>query len=403
MTNTKWFLLFWLLAMISIPSNAQIQFSGAIDIGIRSGGEQSSFVSNGVESEYKYLHFRIPQINLFLFAPINDNYFFEARLQTDTWGTGELRDPYFTLANITWSNPSNNYIIKAGRFISPVGFYSNRSLQLDRSFHELPLTYSYFVNISDQRGFWPLAGEGGSYTSNDVGLTSVYFGGYATGGLFDWEITKDKTRLQLALTSVSPASDDNYTNLANAAILSRLTLNPSIKWQIGVTGAYGSFMRESNVNTAFRPFNPLERYRQTIVGFDLKYEFGFWQFITESLYSRWFTPIFNDGSFETIAASNKFEEGTFSNLGSNIDAIFEPPSFPGSFFALRFDYLNFFGSSDGSNSIYATDEWDEDLTRISASFGYKLARNIESKVSISEQTPYDGSLYTFRATISAFF
>lgn len=402
-TFKKFLAVFLFCCAFSGTINAQVELNGSFDVGIRAGGENSSFVENGVESDFRYLHFRIPQINLLLFAPINDVFFFEARLQTDTWGTGELKNPYFTLANITWSDPDNNYSLSLGRFINPIGFYSSRSLQLDRTFHDLPLTYSYFVNISDQRGYWPLAGEGGSYTSNDVGQTTIYFGGYSTGGLFDWTIKENKSNLKIALTSVAPASDENYTNLANAAILARLTLNPDIQWQIGVSGSYGSFMQVSTVNEAFRPFNPLEKYRQTLLGIDVQYSLGYWQIITESIYSKWFTPIFGDNNFETIGSTNQFQEGDFANLGTNIDIRYEPPSLTGSFAALRFDYLNFIGSGDGSNSLYSANEWDEDLTRVSVAFGYKLARDIEAKVSFSEQTPYDFSLYTFRGTISAFF
>lgn len=403
MNRLKILLVFIVLIISNTTLLAQLQVNGSIDVGIRSGGENSNFVSNGVESDFKYLHFRIPQVNLFFFAPINETFFFEARLQSDTWGIGELKDPYFTLANITWADPNRDISLTAGRFVSPVGFYSNRNLLLDRSFHELPLNYSYFVNISDQRGFWPLAGVGGAYTSSDVGLTTIYFGGYATGGLLDWQITDNKARLQLGLTSVAPSSAENYTNLANAALLGRLTLNPSIKWQVGFTGSYGSFMRESTINSAFRPFNPLERYRQTLVGADIKYGLGYWEVVAEAIFSYWYVPVFGDNGFETEGATNTFVEDNFSNLGTNLDIRFEPPSLVGSYFALRFDYLNFMGEGEGTNSIYTSNEWDKDIGRISAAFGYKLARNIEAKMSFSEQTPFDGSLYTFRTTISAFF
>ena len=390
------------IVLISNITLAQIQFNGAFDVGIRTGGENSSFIKNGVESDYKYAHFRIPQINLFLFAPVNQTFFFEARLQTDTWGTGELKEPFFSLANITWSNPDKDYSVVAGRFVNPVGFYSKKSLLLDRTFHDLPLTYSYFVNISDHRGFWPLAGEGGSYTSSDVGLTTIYFGGYATGGLFDWEIKENKSRLQIGITSVAPASDDNYTNLANAALLLRYSVKPNIKWELGFSGSYGSFMREANVNTSFRPFNPLEKYRQTIIGTDIKYGLGYWEIIAEAVYSNWFVPIFGNGSFETVGATNTFQEDNFSNIGTNIDIKYEPPVLVGSYFAFRADYLNFFENGYGSN-IYTGNEWDKDVARITLGFGYKLGNNVESKVSMSDQTPFDTSFYTLRVTISAFF
>jgi hypothetical protein len=403
MNKLKLFLIIAVSIFLGNTASAQLQLNGSIDIGIRSGGENSSFVKNGVESNFKYLHFRIPQVNLFMFAPINDNFFFEARLQSDTWGTGELKDPYFTLANVTWADPNKDYTLTLGRYVSPVGHYSSKNLLIDRTFHELPLTYSYFVNISDQRGFWPLAGEGGAYTSSDVGLTTIYFGGYATGGLLDWQIKENKTRLQIGLSSVAPSSAENYTNLANAAITGRLTLNPNIKWEIGLTGSYGSFMTESTINSSFRPFNPLERYRQTLIGSDLRYGFGYWEIKGEAIFSYWYVPIFGDTGFETVGATNQFEESNFSNLGTNLDIRFEPPSLVGSYFAVRFDYMNFMGNGEGANSIYTSNEWDKDIGRISAAFGYKLGRNIEAKFSFSDQTPFDTSLYTFRSTISAFF
>ncbi len=394
---------FLLILFTPKTTSAQIEFNGSIDVGLRVGGENSSFVNNGIERNYRYLHFHIPQANLFLFAPINEHWFFEARLQTDIWGTGELKNPYFTLANITWSDDSRDYLIKAGRFVSPVGFYSDRSILLDRTFHDLPLSYSYFVNISDQRGFWPSAGIGGSYTSSDVGTTTIYFGGYATGVLFDWSMIENISRLQLGVTSAAPTSDDNYTNLANAAVIGRWTVNPDIKWQFGFTGSYGSFMQRSTVNQSFRPFNPLEKYRQTIIATDVKYALGFWEVIAEAVYSNWFVPIFSNGRFQTVGNTNNFVEENFSTLGTNLDIKFEPPALTGSYMAVRFDYLNFIESGEANNVTYTNGDWDKDVTRLTVALGYKLARNVEAKVSFSEQTPYDTSLYTFRTTISAFF
>tara|TARA_R110002050_G_scaffold2220_2_gene13353 strand:+ start:65211 stop:66413 length:1203 start_codon:yes stop_codon:yes gene_type:complete len=399
--NKRILLIAGLFTVFSIQSVAQIQFNGSIDVGLRSGGSNSSFVKNGIESEFKYLHLDIPQVNLFLFAPINDDFFAEARLQSDTWGTGTLSDPRFTLANITWAKPGNSYAISAGRFVNPVGFYSKRNLIQDRTIFELPLSYSYFTNISDQRGYWPLAGEQGAYTSSDVGLTTIYFGGYATGVLLDWQIKPDRVRLETAVTSAAPASAENYTNLANAAILTHLTLNPNIYWQLGVSGSYGSFMRQSNINAFYRPYNPLEQYRQAILGVDVKYAFGFWEIVSEAIYSNWTVPSYSGGGFQTVGLSDKFEEFSLSNLGINVDLRFEPPFFTGSYIAARFDHLNFMNES--SENYLATKDWDADVTRISAALGYKLGRNIEAKISVSDQSPFDYSLYTFRTTISAFF
>ncbi|MEO1022564.1 MAG: hypothetical protein AAFW89_08470 [Bacteroidota bacterium] len=378
---------------------AQLELNGDFNIGFTSAGEQSSFVTNFVPNDFRYAHFSIPQINLFAFAPINNQFFFQARLQTDTWGTGELSLPRFTLANITWENPNRPLSVTAGQFITPVGFYSDRNLLIDRTFLDLPLMYSYFVNISDQRGFWPTAGNQGAYTTNDVGLTSIYFGSYTTGAMIDWEIEEDKIRLEAALTAVAPASDREYTNLANAAFQSHITYIPSIEWQLGLSASYGSFFQQTPINATFRDVNALEQYRQLLAGIDVRYAIGYWEIVAEGLFSHWNVPGFVGGSFQV--EGDRLVEYQLSNIGTNIDIRFEPPFLTGSFIAARYDRLTFLDADDPLNS--GTLEWDEDVERISGAFGYKLGRNTEFKLSFSDQTPFDTSRYSFQAVISAFF
>ena len=111
-----------LISLFYSSSSAQVQINGTFDAGTTTGGSGSAFISNGIHGEYRFLHFSIPQVNLLLFAPINNTFFFEARLQSDTWLDGTLRTPRFTLANITYADPEKDYSLSAGRFISNFGF-----------------------------------------------------------------------------------------------------------------------------------------------------------------------------------------------------------------------------------------------------------------------------------------
>jgi hypothetical protein len=388
------------LLVFSGVSRAQVTVNGTVDVALESGGNSSKFITNGINEEYKYLHVSIPQVNLLLFAPINDHWYFEARLQSDTWGTGELSDPRFTLVNLTWADPDRNSLLSFGRFTSPVGVYSKKGLSIDRTFIDLPLNYSYFTNISDERGFWPNAGVSGNYTTGDVGLTTIYFGGYTTGILWDWIIDENKLKLQTSLSMVAPASDQNYTNLANAALLTHLTYNPSIFWEIGVSASHGSFMQRTSVNNVYRPQNPLEQYRQSLIGVDLRYASGYWEIQAETIFSFWTAPCYRDGQF-VLYENDQLAEYRNTNIGSNIDIKFEPPFLPGSYFALRADHLNFLTAETDRSTL--SSDWDEDTTRFTGVFGYKLNRNVVAKISFSEQTPFDTSLYTFRAQLTAFF
>lgn len=378
---------------------AQVEINGTIDFEISSGGTDSKFITNGINEDFKYLHLSIPQINLLLFSPINDQFFVEARLQSDTWGTGQLSTPRFTLANLTWSHPDKDYSISIGRFISPVGVYSKKALSIDRTFVDLPLNYSYFTNISDERGFWPSAGDNANYTTGDVGLSTIYLGGYTTGILFDWMLIENKLRLETSLSMVAPASDQNYTNIANGALLTHLTFNPNISWELGLSASHGSYMQLTPVNRIHRPNNPLEQYRQSLIGLDIRYSLGFWELQAEAIYAYWTSPCYTNGQFNLYG--NKLAEYRSTNLGTNIDVRFEPPAISGSYLAFRADHLNFLTAETDSSSL--SSDWDTDTSRLTAVVGYKLARNVEAKIIVSEQTPFDQSLYAFRFFITAFF
>lgn len=406
----KFLLVLCVSSLLSTIAVGQIQVNGAVDVGISSGGSNSAFISNGIPTEYRFLHFSIPQANLLLFAPINDTWFFEARLQSDTWGEGTLRTPRFTLANLTYSDPDKNYSISAGRFVSNFGFYPSRNLTIDRTFLELPLSYSYYVSISDVNGYWDDVRYAEEYTAGEGILTTVYFGGYSTGLKWDWEI-QDNLLLQTSFTTVAQGSGREYTNLGNASLNSRLVYNPNIKWQFGFSASHGSFMQlEQGINSGVNQNNSLNEFRQTLAGFDFKYGFGFWEVIGEAIYSNWKVP----GTFLDDTQPNGFRwefesDGTtlkkfnFSNIGANIDIKFEPPFLSGSYFAIRFDHLNFIEKHPVENNRYGTVDWDKDKFRYSGAFGYKLARNVEAKILVTEQTPNDGSLYSFRAVLTAFF
>ncbi len=393
-----------LFVLCAHPLRAQIEFNGSLDAGISAGGDESAFISNGIPNEYRFLHFSIPQANLFLFAPLNENFFFEGRLQSDTWGEGTLRTPRFTLANITYADPDKNHAFSIGRFVSTVGFYPSRNLTIDRTFIELPLAYSYYVNMSDVYGFWPEARYDNDYNVSDGIMTTIYFGGYSTGLRWDWQIKPDKLLLQASLTSAAPGSPRDYTNLANGALNARLIWNPNIRWQLGFSASHGSFFHlEPSENGALRQDQPLESYRQSVLGFDFRFGYGFWEIIGESIFSNWKVPRYVNGAFSYPASSNDPIDYTRQSVSANVDIRFEPPSITGSYLGLRLDHINFIGNGPSLTLYPDVTEWDKDKFRISVAAGYKFARNIEGKLLLSEQTPFDRSLYTFRAVISTFF
>lgn len=392
--------LIFLYAFVPFQGQAQVQLNGSLRLELPSGGSNSSFLTNEINNEFRNPHLAIAQLNAFLFAPISEQFFFEGRVQMDIWGTGELNPPRVTLANITWDKPGNAYTVSAGRFITPFGFYSKRQLAQDRVFVATPLGYDYFINISDQRGFWPQAGNNGTYTQTDVGLSTAYFGGYATGVKTFWEIEPNKWTFEGAITNGTPATQLDFTNLANVAGIMRLTYKPAIYWEQGLSLSYGSFMQLDQVNQGVREDNPLEQYRQFVAGTDFKFGYSYFEVVGEFIYSNWSVPSFSNGFFR-FEQGNQLAEYNLNNAAGNIDVKYEPPFFTGAYLAVRGERLYFFEADDPQSNQQI--KWDDDVTRLTGVAGYKISRNIISKISYSDQTPFDGSRYALRIQVSAFF
>ncbi|MBC8045153.1 MAG: hypothetical protein IAF08_17065 [Rhizobacter sp.] len=361
-------------------AQAQVEWSGTADAEFSIGGKNSNFISNDIASDYRGAHFSIYQLNLFLFAPVNEEFSIIARVQFDTWGTGTLNAPRLTLASIVWQAAESPLSITAGRFISPFGLYARRQLQRDNLFASSPLLYGYFTNISDKRGLWPQAGSSGAYGRDDVGLSTLYFGGYATGVSVNYVFIPNQLALEVAVTNSALASQSDYTNLSNVAGVARLGFSPAPFWQQGVSVSYGGFMQRDAVNQFF---GGLENYSQLAVGTDIILGYAFFELSGEAVYASWRVPRFSNNQF---SATPQLELLTYTpaNYAAYLDLKIELPFLIGSYVAFRYDKIGFFYYDDPLTGARAV--WDNDVTRLSLAAGYKFTRNVLLKVAASTQT-----------------
>ncbi len=396
--------LFLCFFFISQSAYSQLQLNGSVDLELSAGGEESRFITNGISREFEAPNLAVTQLNAFLFAPISNEIFFESRIQLDTWGSGKLNPPRISLASITWDNPDNSYIIKAGRFISPFGFYTKRQLSTDRVFVQHPLGYSYFTNISDIRGYWPEAGNNtnAEYEEGDVGLPTIYFAGYVTGIGTQIELRKDKLFLDAALTNGTPVTIRDRSTLPNLALTSRLFYRPYVFWEQGISMSFGNFMHGDDLNNSVREEESFQKYYQLLLGTDAKIAFTYFEIIGEVIYSKWKTTGFIFNQFNESCDGNLCDYN-LSNISGNIDFKYEPPSLTGSYIALRAEHLLFFDADDPDPETNNSFNWDEDVSRLTAVFGYKFAPNLLLKASFSDQGDFDLSEYAFRIQLSSFF
>ncbi|MDW8020666.1 MAG: hypothetical protein RMI34_11415 [Chloroherpetonaceae bacterium] len=389
--------------------NAQkLELSGELDLEFRMGGSESNFITNEIPNEFRYPHAVINQFNAFFFSELAEKWTFNGRVQLDIWGSGRLNQPRITLAAVTYE-PSQQFSASAGRLISPFGLYARRQLLSQNLFAAAPLMYGYFINISEKRGFWPIAGNTGAYDdgSSDVGVTTAYFGAYVTGASFNWIVIPNGMNLQVAITNAALASTLPNTNLANAAVVARVGIQPAIWWQQGVSISYGSFMNVDSVNAIARENNPLERYRQLLIGTDFIFAYLWFELSGELMLSQWSVPKFSDGQFIRVnQGSSRLQTYNLMNYGGYVDFKFEPPFLTGSYVAFRAERIAFEPFDDPITG--ARTYWDRGVTRLSAAIGYKLSRNVVLRAAYSDQrTDGDRRLdpddWTFRALLIVLF
>jgi hypothetical protein len=395
-------------ATVATTLAQNVLMSGELDLEFRTGGRESNFITNEIPTDLRYPHVVINQFNLFFFSELAENWTFNGRLQLDIWGSGRLNQPRITLASVTYE-PSERFSLSAGRMISPFGLYARRQLVSQNSFAAAPLMYGYFVNVSERRGLWPIAGNSGVYDegSSDVGVTTAYFGAYITGASFNWILIPNRINLELAVANASLASTLPNTNLANAAVVGRIGIQPAMWWQQGFSVSYGSFMNADSVNASARDNNPLEQYKQLLIGADFIFSYLWFEVSGEVMYSRWNVPRFAGGRFTfENPSSSRFQEYEIENLGGYIDMKIEPPFLTGSYIAFRAERIAFQPFDDPLTK--ARTYWDTGITRLSLAAGYKLSRNVMLRTTYSDQRTdgnerLDPSDYSFRTLLIILF
>jgi len=370
------------ILILTLSLTAQVEINGSVDFEVASGGEDSKFISNEIASEFRRPHLSISQLNLFVFAPISDAFTVNARIQWDTWGTGRLNKARITLAMLTYEPLESMISFSIGRYISPFGLYPKRQLAADNLFAHTPLAYGYFLNISETRGYWPKAGNSGIYLADDVGLTTVYFGGYNTGALFSWILVPELLNLDLAITNAAVSSQADHTNLFNGGGIIHLGFQPVIYWQQGLSFSYGTFMQRDDINSNLVG---LEKFNQVVLGTDIILAHSYFELSGEFIYSMWKVPGFASGAFKETA-SGELGKFNLENYSAYVDFKYEPPFFTGSYIAVRYDMLKFLEfDHPATSSIITINPWDTDVIRYSAAIGYKFDRSVLLKLTYTDQ------------------
>lgn len=401
-------LLFGLWATGIGSVTAQVEVGAGFDAEYRMGGEDSRFLVNEIptaedlpHSGSPAPHFALRQLNLFLFSELGPDFFFEGRVQIDNIGDGGLNPPRVGLAELGWAPADRSVAISVGRLVNPFGRYPKENLAFHNDFVTAPLLYGYGVNVTQGLGYWPGARSSTTgYQGWDNAVSTLYRTGYVTGAQMSWTLVENTLAWDVALVNNAPVSRTSITGTGGLAGITRLEFRPAVFWSQGVSISHGTFMDEHPQNDALRTEASLGDFRQTLIGTDFRTGYGFFGLEGEFAYTVWSVPAFVSGQFVLDGQGEPYTY-ELTELGGHVDAKVEPPFVPGSYLAVRAERLQFpDAESPVSGSSFV---WDEDVTRIGAVFGYKLHPRILTKVSFTEQTPFDGSRYTLRFQMTSMF
>ena len=378
------YVIYSFLFVLYINVSAQVEVNGLVDFEVSQGGKDSNYGVNEISGDYKKPHLAVNQMNLFVFSQINEEFSVNMRLQFDTWATGTLNQLRLSLAELTWEPPEGSIRVSVGRFVNPFGLYPQRQLSIQNTFVNTPLAYGYAINITDQHGFYNSTGSGYTYGYGGSAskLTTISYAGYTTGALFSWLIIPELLNLDLAVTNVALTSQKQYTMLHNAAGIFRMTFQPLIYWQQGISFSHGSFMESAADNY---DYGNLQQFTQTVAGTDWVIAYTYFELSGEFIYTFWKVPGYDTDGFK-VDVNGDLGVFDLENYSYYVDLKYELPFLPGSYVAARYEEMKFKKYIHPATiEEMAVNPWDEDIRRYTVGIGYKFSPNIQLKIAYSDQ------------------
>lgn len=392
-----------LLLPILIFSQGKILLNAWAEAELSHASANSHYYFNEIHENNIGWHTGMNNINALVNAKLNAKFSVNLRAQFSRY-KGEVFNQFrLPLANIKYTNEEKNFSLSLGRSITAFGSFSSLQHPKERTFINLPLAYSYFLNISSAFGFNEMMGQSDFLVNDNVdwGTTLIYYGAYSDGLLLDWNIKPDKVNLKFAITNhASNIFNGKKVKLKNYGFNSRLQLQPTLFWEQGISLSHGSFFQKMYGEINFENLN----LKQTMIGTDFKLGFGFWEISGELLGSLYSVPIFGFPSIE-IEEEKKLL-GTYS---ARLNVKYELPVLSGLYLAYGFEYLSF--SKYDRFNLDEAQKWDEDIYRHQLALGYKITDFLLLRSNYMLQPFRDASinsresamLSTWRSSLTLFF
>ena len=403
--KTKVFLLYtlWLIPIMTF-AQPKVLFNAWAEAELSHASEYSHFYFNEIHENNSGWHVGMNNINALATVKLNDVLSINLRGQIARDNSDAINNISLPLANIKYTNNKNNFSLSLGRFITAFGAFSNLQHPKERTFINLPLSYSYYANVSSSLGYNQRIGQDSFIINDNVdwGTTLIYYGAYSDGLLFDWNIKPDKLSLQAAITNHAPnVFNSNKIKLDNYGFNARLKFQPKYFWEQGFSISHGSFFKKMYGDTEFEGLD----LRQTLIGTDFKLGFGFWEISGELLAGLYNVPEFQ---FPEMQISG--DPQSLSTVAGYLNIKYELPFVSGLYAAYGFDFISF-GELDDVGGLADRGKWDENVNRHQIALGYKITNFLLLRTNFSLQPLKDTSvnnyedknLNTWRTSLTVFF
>ncbi|MEL6695782.1 MAG: hypothetical protein AAFP89_06050 [Bacteroidota bacterium] len=371
---------FFTLSLLSpVLGQPKIELGGAITAEYSWGAGHAAFYWSEVTQPGGRLSVR--EINPLLGINFHPRFSFKGRLLIAQNPIGQLNDVQLVQANLQWRDKKEKLKLSLGRFLNPFGRFYSQPLPQDRAFISRPLSYGYYVNISDQVGYSDNLLEPNALIIDgrqDWGTPTAYFYGYGTGIKGKWDIKPDTLSIELAVVQAAPLSPRSLSRPIHPSVVLRTEFRPGYFWRQGLSFSRGGFIQS---NALSDDLDNLGSYTQTMLGTDWEVAYGHFELAGELIYTWYRVPFFNDSTRLFVTDANGLNQTLrLQNLSGYVDVKYELPFWVGSYLAYRWEFVSFGEGAQGLGS-----SWDLNTYRHTLLWGYKVSRNLILKAGYSWQ------------------
>jgi hypothetical protein len=306
-----------------------------------------------------------PRISLFLDAQAGPKVYFFAQARADSGFDpsdrgAQVRLDEYALRITPWSDGRFN--LQIGKFSTIIGGWVERHLSWDNPFVNAPLPYENATLVSDlevpltPQSFIAVPG----FDKYEF-LPLIWGPAYTIGASVAGRIGLFEYAAEVKNATVSSRPETWYSyDFDHPSVDLRVGLRPNEAWRFGVSFAEGSYLR-SNARPLLTE-SDFSEYRQYLIGQDISYARGHWQFWAEAFESRFEIPRLGQADIFAYYLEAKYKIT------------------PQLFGALRWNQEIFFRDEDPTGQPIAK---GHDVWRIDAALGYRFTAHSQLKLQYS--------------------